>query len=260
MWMWFDVLFENAWTIDDLPGDDTAKCQAVKDAITFDDATGTVTFHLALAYAPFLDLLATPAGAVLDQEWMAVSGGWEGSCADWRAYHDPPAEGSILYDQMNGTGPFRLEQWAAGEVKLVRNDRYWRVYPPWPEGPSGPAALEAVLLKTVPDWETRRDMLLGGEADLAVVPDTDFSDLEPFVWAIYQGSEDREPVLTNPATGTLRLFKSLPVTSQAALLFCYDINPDTNPYIGSGALDGNGIPPDCFADIHVRKAFNYAMG
>jgi peptide/nickel transport system substrate-binding protein len=29
-----------------------------------------------------------------------------------------------------------------------------------------------------------------------------------------------------------------------------------NPYIGSGALDGNGVPPDFFSDIHVRKAFN----
>jgi peptide/nickel transport system substrate-binding protein len=32
-----------------------------------------------------------------------------------------------------------------------------------------------------------------------------------------------------------------------------------NPYIGSGKLDGNGIPPDFFADIHVRRAFNYCF-
>jgi ABC-type transport system substrate-binding protein len=30
-------------------------------------------------------------------------------------------------------------------------------------------------------------------------------------------------------------------------------------YIGSGALDGNGIPVDFFSDIHVRKAFCYAF-
>jgi ABC-type transport system substrate-binding protein len=33
----------------------------------------------------------------------------------------------------------------------------------------------------------------------------------------------------------------------------------TNPLIGSGQLDGNGIPPDFFSDIHVRKAFNYCF-
>ena len=32
-----------------------------------------------------------------------------------------------------------------------------------------------------------------------------------------------------------------------------------NPFIGSAKLDGNGIPPDFFSDIHVRKAFNYAF-
>jgi ABC-type transport system substrate-binding protein len=30
-------------------------------------------------------------------------------------------------------------------------------------------------------------------------------------------------------------------------------------YIGSGMLDGNGIPSDFFADVHIRKAFSYAF-
>jgi ABC-type transport system substrate-binding protein len=33
----------------------------------------------------------------------------------------------------------------------------------------------------------------------------------------------------------------------------------TNPLIGSGKLDGNGIPPDFFSDIHVRRGFNYCF-
>ncbi len=32
-----------------------------------------------------------------------------------------------------------------------------------------------------------------------------------------------------------------------------------SPYIGSGQLDGNGIPPDFFSDVHIRKAFSYAF-
>jgi ABC-type transport system substrate-binding protein len=32
-----------------------------------------------------------------------------------------------------------------------------------------------------------------------------------------------------------------------------------NPYIGSGKLDGNGVPPDFFADVHIRKAFAYCF-
>ena len=32
-----------------------------------------------------------------------------------------------------------------------------------------------------------------------------------------------------------------------------------NPYVGSGKLDGNGIPPDFFADVNIRKGFSYAF-
>ncbi len=35
--------------------------------------------------------------------------------------------------------------------------------------------------------------------------------------------------------------------------------PPENPYLGSGKLDGNGVPPDFFADVHIRKAFAYAF-
>src|SRR3972149_6277598 len=35
--------------------------------------------------------------------------------------------------------------------------------------------------------------------------------------------------------------------------------PISNPYIGSGVLDGNGVPPNFFSDEHVRKGFAYAF-
>ncbi|HSN93627.1 MAG TPA: ABC transporter substrate-binding protein, partial [Anaerolineaceae bacterium] len=35
--------------------------------------------------------------------------------------------------------------------------------------------------------------------------------------------------------------------------------PAQNPYVGSGLLDGNGVPGDFFADVHIRKAFAYAF-
>ncbi len=46
---------------------------------------------------------------------------------------------------------------------------------------------------------------------------------------------------------------------QFALLFNYGMTAADNPFILSGALDGSGIPADFFSDIHVRKAFNYAV-
>ncbi len=35
--------------------------------------------------------------------------------------------------------------------------------------------------------------------------------------------------------------------------------PVSNPYIGSGKVDGNGVPPEFFNDPHVRKGFAYAF-
>jgi peptide/nickel transport system substrate-binding protein len=42
----------------------------------------------------------------------------------------------------------------------------------------------------------------------------------------------------------------------------FDVSADeggNNTYIGSGDLDGNGVPADFFSDIHVRRAFNYCF-
>jgi peptide/nickel transport system substrate-binding protein len=43
------------------------------------------------------------------------------------------------------------------------------------------------------------------------------------------------------------------------ILYNFDIATEGNPYIGSGALDGNGVPSDFFADANVRKAFSYCF-
>ncbi len=47
-------------------------------------------------------------------------------------------------------------------------------------------------------------------------------------------------------------------TDAAATDAPVDLGPSSQ-YIGSGQLDGNGIPVDFFADVHVRRAFSYAF-
>jgi peptide/nickel transport system substrate-binding protein len=234
-------------------------CETVKAAIVADDGAGTVAYHLHEPSSWFLAMLENiSVGAVLDMEWMAANGGWDGSCETWVDYHDPTAQESILYDQANGTGPFQLTYSATNEIRLDRYDAYWRSNPAWEGGPSGPAALDTVLLKYEADWTVRRDMLLNGQADLAYVPSQYANELAPHVWGRYDGYEDRTPTIVHP-TGTLRLFSDLPSIAMTPAQFNYQIVTDTNPYIGSGALDGAGIPGNFFSDEHVRKAFNHAM-
>jgi peptide/nickel transport system substrate-binding protein len=43
-----------------------------------------------------------------------------------------------------------------------------------------------------------------------------------------------------------------------AMHFNWTVSKESK-YLGSGQLDGEGIPPDFFSDVHVRKAFCYAF-
>lgn len=237
-------------------------CKRAKAAVTFDNDAWTVTFHLPEPFGPFLQILASGWGSVLDKEWVAEIGGWDGSCETWVKYHDPAAEESVLFDKMNGTGPFKLERWVPGEEwSIVRNENYWRTEPIWEGGPSGPPALERVVNKVVPEWGTRFAMFQAGDADLIYVPRQYVEQIDPFVKEEYEGGEADPAKLTirNP-NGFVRLFKNLPAVSAADGFFNQNVNTEGgNPYIGSGELDGNGVPPDFFSDIHLRKAFCYAF-
>ena len=64
------------------------------------------------------------------------------------------------------------------------------------------------------------------------------------------------PVVTQPPAGPTAVPTAVPTAGPTAVPTAV---PVSNPYIGSGVLDGNGIPPNFFADAHVRAAFSYAF-
>ena len=55
--------------------------------------------------------------------------------------------------------------------------------------------------------------------------------------------------------GLLRRYDDLPSIVRHNVFFNFAL-PEGNPYAGSGQLDGQGVPLDFFADVHVRRAFN----
>ena len=257
-WMILEALL-GVYDIDDVAGTDSEKCQTVKDSVTFDNDYWTVTFHLTRAFHPLLDILVSPFASTLDQEWMASQGGWSGDCADWRSYHDPGHDDSILWNQMNGTGPFRLQSWTGDELTLARNNTYWRQEPAWEGGPSGVARLLGIVFKYESNAATRLDMLNTGQADSADVASDYITAANALVRDEYDGGEmDPDKLTVLNGDGTLRSFKNLPSLTSGDAFFTFDIAGDST-YIGSGALDGAGIPTNFFTDTHVRKAFNYCF-
>lgn len=227
-----------AWLLlSPLLGVDSTRDASGKIQVTYADVAravrvegDSVVFRLKKPFAPFLAIVAAWT-SVMPRAWAARHGDWDGSAATWQKYNNPKTEDRYQFDHMNGTGPFMLERWdrQAKEVVLVRNDRYWRT----------PPALRRVVIRSVPEFTTRRLLLQQGDADLIVANLNQQSQLRGLPGTVMEDN--------------------LPQIAVQTLQFNFRINPEANPDIGSGRLDGNGIPPDFYSDIHVRRGFAYAF-
>jgi peptide/nickel transport system substrate-binding protein len=58
----------------------------------------------------------------------------------------------------------------------------------------------------------------------------------------------------------LELIRGYVTGTRTDIFMNFSINTEGgNNFIGSGVLDGNGIPPDFFNDVHIRRAFAYCF-
>ncbi len=239
-------------------GDWAAACTALQQKVTFDNAAGTVTLHLAQAFPPFMQILAGTWAYVVSKPWVTAQGGWDGSCATVQKYHDPQQEADELFKVANGTGPYMLDHWTpAEEIAIVRNPTYWRTEPMWDGGPSGLARIERVTWKVSKEWGTRLSALEAGDADYVDIPDPYRDQVDPLVKETCD-YRTNQCTTVNP-NGSIKLYKYVPTDNQAGAYFLtqhVDVSGG-NTHVGSGVMDGGGVPPDFFADVHVRKAFNY---
>lgn len=191
-----------------------------------------VVFHLPEPFPPFLSIIVlnNGVGSILDKEWTIAQGDWDGNADSIAKYYNPEKESDPLFDKMNGTGPYKLQEWVNGERTVLSSFKaYWRE----------PATLKTVIIKSVEEWSTRKLYLQRGDADSVYV------DLQ-----YLNQVRDMDGV---------NVIEDLPRLSMTNGLMNFDIVTEGNPDVHSGKLDGNGIPADFFADINVRKGFSYAM-
>ena len=240
-------------------------CESVKAKIVADDAAGTVTITLAQPWGPFLATLTSTWGSILDMEWAVEQGSWDGDCATWQNWYAPGSENSELTPIINGTGPFMLDHWTPGEeIVLTAYENYWRTAetPRWEGGPYGPAALKTVIYNVVDEWGTRFAMLQAGDAEYVQVNPEHEVQVDPLVGVICDAQTGAcEPNPENPE-GQFVKYVNRPGVNRTDAFPTFNI-ADGSTFIGSGQLDGNGIPPDFFSDVNVRKAlatcFNYEL-
>ncbi len=239
-------------------------CEEVKSHFTADDATGVFTVTLPKPWGPFLPIIARPWAYIIDKEWAAEQGDWDGDCATWQNFYAPGQEGTKLAKVIMGTGPYKLESWTPEvEWSLTAKEDYWRQEGDelWPGGPSGNARIKRIVHKTVAEWGTRFAMLQTGDAAMVDVPMAQRTQVDAMVGEICDNATG-ECVPTDNPEGPLKMFGDLVNNGRTDIFLNFNVKaPEgtTNPYIGSGALDGNGIPADFFSDIHMRKAFSYCF-
>lgn len=194
----------------------------------------TVSITLKQPFAPFMPIMAM-SSMVVSRKWATAQGDWNGTAADLRRLNNPQRpENTPMFRRANGTGPFGLVQWdrRRRQVVLERNDTYWRA----------PAALKRVVIRVVEDFGARRRMLQQGDADIIAV------------------SRRPEQVQVEGLQG-VRVIRDVPQPINAGIFLNMQIDASGgNPDVGSGRLDGNGIPPDFFADIDVRRGVALAFG
>ncbi len=193
-----------------------------------------VTFNLEIPYGPFLNVLAhfSAWSVILDKDWSIEQGAWDGNPDGWWKWHDLRTEDTTFYDNIMGTGPYELVEWdrTTQQVIMKRNENYW----------GDPAPVENVVLRSITEWSTAKTAFEAGDIDI-MTPDQQYM-------SQLRGRED-EGIITVEGLTTL---------STDVIGFIWGINPDSK-YIGSGRLDGEGIPTNFFADENVRKGFQHAF-
>jgi len=192
---------------------------------------GRLVMTLDKSFPAALGIMALPfATSIIDMEWAKDVGDWPGTASTWKKYHKPKKNDDPLYKQENGSGPFMVESWDTLTKKLTlkRFEGFFRK----------PAALERVVIRTVPEWTNRRLQLLSGDADYAHTPPEFLEEM--------------------------RAAKGIKVTNLEQVygrgfFMGWPTSSIDNPATGSGKLDGKGVPPNFFGDLDVRKGFNYAQ-
>jgi peptide/nickel transport system substrate-binding protein len=166
VWMFFQPLLgPDVWHFAD------TTFSAIDAAVEIDGA-GHVVFTLYGDYweTAFKQILCGQWACIVEKQFCIDNGGWDGEEGTAQAYHDSitSAADSELFDNPNGTGPWKLNTWDAGDQIILEDFADYRDSVPF----------ENVITKVRNEWTARKLSLLAGDADLVYVPATNFAEMD----------------------------------------------------------------------------------
>lgn len=188
-----------------------------------------VRFDLPEVDPAFLAKLAFVGQSIVDKKWAQEIGEWDGQESSWKAWIGKDLSDSQLNRKPSGTGAYKIVKRDAGSVLASRFTDYWGDAP----------EIEKVILKTVPELSSRQQAFLKGEVDI-----------------IQGGGRTIDEIQIKNKKGVVWI-DDLPNLSAPVIFMNGNIK---NPRIlGSGRLDGRGIPRNFFSDVNVRRGFSFAF-
>lgn len=196
--------------------------QRITDAVKCDGET--LVFSLPKADPAFLAKLAYTGQGIVDSKHATQIGEWDGTEATWKAAVGKDLSGSPLSQQPSGTGAYKLVEKTSTAVTATAFADYWGDKP----------AITNVLIQKVPEQAARLQAFEKGDADLIETGG------RPVIEAQLRDKDG------------IAILDGLPDTSAFGISMNQAIKGNA---IGSGKLDGQGIPANFFSDADVRRGF-----
>jgi peptide/nickel transport system substrate-binding protein len=205
---------------------DATPFTAISEAVYCDEA-GKLVVNLAQPTVDALSFLSDL--SIVDMDVAVANGSWSGTEEDWKdwagAGEEP--ERAVLNGVSAGTGAYQLISIEASRSVYQAFEGYWGDAP----------AIPTVVLQIVPDDNSRVLALTTGDAD-----------------AIYRVSGNYRGQIEG-ADGVVA--SDTPFNYMQFIMFNQGELETT--LLGSGQLDGQGVPADFFSDVNLRRAFLHAF-
>jgi peptide/nickel transport system substrate-binding protein len=192
------------------------------------NASGQLVLKLVKRDPAFLSKLLYTATSIVDKKHAVSIGEWSGTERDWKNWVEKDLTNSELSKRPSGTGAYQFVSRTPNQGVYKRFADYW----------GGQAKVENVIIQKVDELATRVLALNKGDTDLTSVVTR----------------ANLRQVQGQPG---VKVLDDLPGASSGAVFLNQNIQEPKE--LGSGRLDGRGIPANFFSDINVRKAFNFSF-
>ncbi len=192
------------------------------------DTNGNLVVKLSRREPVFMLRLTGTWGAILDSKAAIAAGEWDGTQATWKDWQNKDINNSSLNKADLGSGAYQMVSREADQAIFKANANYW--------GNKG--KIENVIVKIGGADSARVLAIKAGDADI-----------------ISYDNINVVKQLKGASGVRVNQFASL---AASAVFFNQAISKGSK-YVGSGKLDGKGLPTNFFADINVRRGFAAAL-